>query len=197
MGIQQGLTPQHWRYFLALEEDVARMARYVEFSTHNFDTYSIELARLLSVAAAEVDVVAKQLCEKLSGTKGADSIAKYQRIIHVSYPQFTDTLVLVPRFGLTLQPWEQWANGNKPFWWAAYNNVKHHRHTHFSDASLKNALNSVAALFVLLLYFYRDEAEGARLIDPVFFRAGAPFHTDYPAYSDGRALVYCFPNQNA
>lgn len=159
MGIHEEPTPQHWNYFLALEDDVVRLSRYIEFTTDNFDAYSLELARILSSAAAEVDVVAKQLCAKLDETAKADNISKYREIIQPAYPALVDALVLIPRFGLTLHPWEQWANGSKPFWWGAYNNVKHHRHTKFSDASLKNALNSVAGLFVLLLFFYREESQ--------------------------------------
>lgn len=193
MGIHEEPTPQHWNYFLALEDDVVRLSRYIEFTTDNFDAYSLELARILSSAASEVDVVAKQLCTKLTGTTKADNISKYQKIIQLAYPALADALVLIPRFGLTLQPWEQWANDAKPFWWGAYNNVKHHRHTKFSDASLKNALNSVAGLFVLLLFFYREESQNACLNpDPVLFQAGPPFQIDYPAFGR-RATFYQLP----
>jgi hypothetical protein len=61
--------------------------------------------------------------------------------------------------------------------------VKHHRNTYFSQASLKNALNAIAGLFILLLFFYRDEAQNARLNPaPVLFHAGAPFIVDYSFY---------------
>lgn len=190
MGIREEPTPQHWNYFLALEDDVVRLSRYIEFTTDNFDAYSLELARILSSAASEVDVVAKQLCTKLTGTTNAGNISKYREIIQPAYPALAEALVLIPRFGLTLQPWEQWTNDAKPFWWGAYNNVKHHRHTKFSDASLKNALNSVAGLFVLLLFFYREESQNARLNpDPVLFQAGPPFQIDYVAFGR-RATFY-------
>ena len=183
MGIHETQTPSHWNYFLALEEDVVRLSHYIEFTQDNFSAYSLELARVLFSAASEVDVVAKQLCARLDAARQADNIAKYREIIQPSLPILADTLVLVPRFGLTLNPWEQWRNDANPFWWKAYNNVKHHRHTHFADASLKNALNSVAGLFVLLLFFYREESQNARLMpDPVLFKIGAPFTIDYLAF---------------
>jgi len=176
MGIHEGPTLQHWNYFLALDDDVAHMARYLEPTQANFDSYSLELARILFAAASEVDVVSKRLCEKINENSKARSIDKYREEILSHYPLISNALVTVPRFGLTLNPWEQWGENKKPLWWDAYNNVKHHRHTHFADASLKHALNSVAGLFVLLLFYYRNEGENAKLNPaPRFFRAGHPF----------------------
>lgn len=190
MGIHETPTPQHWNYFLALEDDVVRLSRYIEFTKANFAAYSLELARILFSAASEVDVVAKQLCAELAKTSKADNMNKYRKIILPVFPILTGALVLVPKFGLTLNPWEQWGKDANPHWWKAYNNVKHHRHTHFADASLLNALNSVAGLFVLLLFFYRDESQNARLTpDPILFQAGDPFQIDYLAFGS-RTTVY-------
>jgi len=67
MGIHhsESESPIHWRQFLALEEELMQVARYIEFSEDNFNTYSIELASLLLGAGSEIDVVAKQICKKL------------------------------------------------------------------------------------------------------------------------------------
>lgn len=183
MGIHETQTPLHWNYFLALEDDVVRLSRYIEFTQANFSAYSLELARILLATASEVDVVAKQLCARLDPACQAGNIAKYREVIHSAFPILADTLVLIPRFGLTLNPWEEWRNNANPYWWKAYNNVKHHRHTNFADASLKNALNSLAGLYVLLLFFYREESKSARLMpDPVLFQVGTPFTIDYRAF---------------
>jgi hypothetical protein len=37
-----------------LEDDLARLSRFVEFTADNFECYSIELARTLLLAAAEI-----------------------------------------------------------------------------------------------------------------------------------------------
>jgi hypothetical protein len=180
MGIQETPTPQHWNYFLALEDDVARLSRYVEPTTANFSTYSLEIARILFAAASEVDVVSKRLCKKIDGKSKADNITKCRKELIAAYPQIPGTIVWLPRFGLTLKPWDEWNGESNPFWWGAYNDVKHHRHTHFAQASLKHALNSVAGLFALLLFFYRDEAESGNLgPDPSIFRVGEPFQIDH------------------
>jgi hypothetical protein len=183
MGIIETRTPQHWNYFLALEDDVVRLARYLELTSDNFSAYSLELARLLSAAASEIDVVAKQLCKKLNPHSGADRIPAYMREIMAAYPEFASAQANIPKFGLSLRPWTEWDEQKSPYWWKAYNNVKHHRHTHFAEANLKHALNSVAGLFILLLYFYSDEARLAQLSpDPSLFQAGPPFTIDYPAW---------------
>ncbi len=183
MGIQEAPTPKHWNFFLALEEDVFRLARYLEPTEANFTSYSLELARLLMAAASEVDVVAKQLCQEIDPDAKADGIARYRAVILAAYPQLTMAEAMIPKFGLTFKPWERWGTHSKPLWWEANNNVKHHRHTHFSEASLKHALNAVAGLFVLLLFFYRKEGqEGGLSPDPSIFRIGRPFVVDRLMY---------------
>lgn len=190
MGIHETPTLQHWNYFLTLEDDILRLSRYLELAKDNFNCYSMELARILFAAASEVDVVAKRLCCELNAESMADSITKYKSEILAAYPQVTSAVVEIPRYGLTLTPWEQWKTERSPLWWQAYNNVKHHRHTHFSDASLKHSLNAVAGLFIFLLFYYRDESQNGKLTpNPAIFRAGTPFHVDRLMWEPG-AYVY-------
>ncbi|MEC5385190.1 hypothetical protein VVD49_05610 [Uliginosibacterium sp. H3] len=185
MGIETRAPLQHWNYFLSIEDDVARLARYVEPTESNFACHSIELARVLFAAASEVDVVLKQLCEKLDPNCRASSINTYRSVIFSTFPGLESYVVTVPRFGLTLTPWESWHEGSSPLWWTAYNKVKHRRHTHFEEACLKHALNGVAALFLVLLLFYREEAMGGLLSpDPSLFCAGPPFFVDRHVWGD-------------
>lgn len=180
MTIYETPTPAHWNYFLALEDDVSTLARYLEPTQENFGAYSLELARILFSASSEVDVVAKQLCKRIDPTSRAENVMQYQSAIMASDPSIARSQVEIPKFGLTLHPWEGWDTpDHSPLWWRAYNNVKHKRHTNFHEASLKNALNSVAALFVLLLFFYEVEAHDGRLNpNPTLFRVSAPFSID-------------------
>jgi len=181
-----------WNLFLSLEDDIARLSRYIEPTQKNFDTYSIELARVLLSACAEVDVTAKQLCIQLNA-KNAESINAYRETITSVYPQISDCTVIVPRFGLTLTPWSNWKQSQKPEWWGGYTNIKHKRHTHFSDANLKNVLNAVAGLFVLLLLLHKERAfEGKLSPDPQLFEAGPPFTVGRLMFED-RARTYHFP----
>jgi len=159
MAIQTSRVEPHWNYFLALDADLGRLARYVEFNERNFECYPVEIARVLLAAAAEVDVVAKQLCEVLEQRCGADNINAYRNVILVHLPEVRDFEVVVPRYGLSLVPWHQRKEAQGvPLWWTANNKVKHERHTEFHQATLKRALNAVGSLLILLLYLYKESS---------------------------------------
>ncbi len=174
MPIQTIIIEPHWNYLLALDSDLAHLSRYIEFDNRNFDCFSLEIARILMAAAAECDVVAKQLCEAVQPGCGAGNVNLYRDIIVHHLPQITTFEVIVPRYGLLLKPWVEWQqSAGVPIWWTANNKVKHERHTNFHQATLKNVLNAVAGLFVLLLYLYRDKAKQGELVpSPQILRAG-------------------------
>jgi len=156
MAIQTEEPLLHWNYFLALEDDMSHMARFIEFTKNNFGTYSIELAHLLLTASSEIDVVAKQICTLLNASEQASNINEYHKIITKKFPQFYAETVFVPHHSLTLTPWSNWENKkSNPDWWKSYNMVKHERSSYFKDANLRNALNSMAALLVIVFYYYK------------------------------------------
>jgi hypothetical protein len=135
-----------------LEDDLLQLSRWIEFSADNETVYSIELARLLMTAAAEVDVVAKALCKAIDRERNASSINVYQSVLLQAVPMLPQAQVEMPRFGMLFQPWSNWAEPTTPpDWWQGNNKVKHHRAEHFRQANLKNVLNAIAALLVLLL----------------------------------------------
>ena len=151
----------HWNYLLAIEKDLENLSRFVEFHDDNFKCYSIEISRILMASAAEVDVVCRQICVELNNTSKADNILDYRTEIlnhHKKIPSYT---VIIPRYGLEMTPWSNWKNRKHmvPFWWTAYNKIKHHRHTNYHLGNLKNALNAAAGLFVMTLYLYKRKAE--------------------------------------
>ena len=150
----------HWNYFLALEQDMERTARYIEFCHANRAVFSIELARLLFAAASEVDVLAKCICKIIKPKAACGNMDDYRQIFsnasklpvrdvgHI--PSLAKIEVYLPRYGMKLTPWNKWANGVKnPDWWRSYNHVKHKRNRFFQEATLKNALNALGALLVM------------------------------------------------
>lgn len=149
----------HWNYFIALEHDLEIISRYIEFNKHNFNVYSTELAHLLFAAASEVDVVAKLLCKRLKPEEKARNMDQYRPILLEKLSDLPKDKVVVPRYGLTLKPFDSWIeleNGN-PLWWKNYNDVKHERNAHFDKATLKNALNALSALLILVYHHYSYE----------------------------------------
>ena len=151
----------HWNYFLALENDLEVVAKYIEFIEANFETYSIELAHLLLASASEVDVVMKELCVLLSPGTSASQINQYKKLINNYSPDLIKEPVYIDRYGLSLTPWSDWNGDKNPLWWRSYNSVKHERHNHFTDANLKNVLNALGALLIVNFYYYKAEFEAA------------------------------------
>ena len=195
MGINhsESESPIHWRQFLALEEDLLRVTRYVEFSNENFKTYSIELASLLLGAGSEIDVVAKQICKKLKRSSKANNIGQYGNQIAAAIPTVGKFKLLLPKYGLELNPWVNWSAKPRknPDWWKSYNNVKHERHNHYNEANLENVLNAIGGLYVLVLYLYDSLASEGRLSpNPVLFRPHPDFFSGTTAWDTELLINY-------
>ena len=166
------MTNEHWRYFLALEQDVERTTRFVEPHPSNYRTFSIEFARLILSACSEVDVVAKVLCEAIDPNAPAENMGHYRSIIHKRYPRIHEAMVVVPRFDLAVEPWKEWGTGVNPVWWQDHQKVKHQRHKYFAHADLEHCIVSTAGLFVLGLYLCGPER--VRMEAATFFDVGIP-----------------------
>lgn len=151
------MKSSYWQYFLAIEADLDATVRFVEPDPKNYETYSIEFAKILLSACSEVDVISKVLAKEIKPGSKPDNINQHRSIILHKYSGLPHVPVTIPRFGITLQPWKSWDSGKNPDWWKSYNSVKHKRHLHFGDANQINALQSVAALFSLLVYLYHRE----------------------------------------
>lgn len=166
MAIQDTGGLIHWNYFIALEADIERLSRYVEFTKKNFNTFSIEISHLLLSASSEVDVVAQQLCQKLDGSTNAESIDQYRNVIRTHILSIETAIVTIPRYGLELTPWSNWQTDLTPDWWRGYNKVKHERNVYFEEANLSNVLNSMAGLLLLTLHYYKGTTEHNRIVPP-------------------------------
>ena len=142
----------HWDYYTAIENDVYSLSRFVELHENNFNTYSIEMVRLLLAASSEVDVVIKSLCREVEPESNPSNIDRYREIIKKSVPEVVRTKVVIKRHGLMFEPWSNWSDSENPSWWRSYNKVKHERNNYYSHANLENVLNSVAALLVVNVY---------------------------------------------
>jgi hypothetical protein len=145
----------HWQYLCSLASDVENASRYVEISPDNFETFSIEFTRILLAIGSEVDVVAKVLSGEIDPSGKHKNIGDYRTTITEKYPNLHTMKILIVLYELILTPWDKWKINKNSQWWEGYTNVKHHRHTHFKDANLKNTLNALAGLFVLVYYWRR------------------------------------------
>jgi hypothetical protein len=160
----------HWNYFIALEQDLELISRYIEFTESNFATFSIELARLLFAAASEVDVVAKLICEQAAPGQRCANIDDYRAILLMHFAEVSRAIIHIPRYGISFAPWENWEADRNPDWWRSYNNVKHERNRHFPEATLRNALNAIGGLLILTHQYYTTELARGGQIAPLMPR---------------------------
>ena len=147
--------PKHWNYFLAVEAELVACARYVEFSPANYACYSNEFAKLIVLAASEVDSIFQELCRHLDSSAKAERITDYYSVLLAEYPLLTQCEVAISRYRLTIQPWKDWTPNQRPDWWSqSYNKLKHERYANLLSATLEAALNAVGAQFLALQLYH-------------------------------------------
>ena len=154
MAITHTESKVHWSFFIALEQDVEVLTRYIEPIQANENTYSLELCRILFAAASECEVVLKELAKQFVPSTNNYNIERLREVITKNIPEFTAEKIFVRRYGLELDPWKNWRSDATPDWWRGYNLVKHERVSHYDQGNLQNALNAVAALEIAVVFFY-------------------------------------------
>ncbi len=152
----------YWRYYKALEDDFIKTTRFVELDEDNFKTFSVEYTKQYQAICSEIDVIAKEICA-FYGKNNAKTMKHYTNIILQQHDDIRSREVIMkflPEF--KLQPfidWETDPNYNSPSWWSEYNDVKHNRSIHIKKANMENVINSLAALYLLEMYFVYDVAK--------------------------------------
>jgi len=145
----------HWKYILALDEDFGRLSRFIEPCQENFNSYSLEIARILMAATQECDVILKELCS-ISGHSECKNEQNYRECLNNLYPSIAGIKISCPRFQLEFVPFSNWASDLTPAWWSANNKVKHHRNQHYAQACLRNVMESISGLLVANIFLLKD-----------------------------------------
>ena len=188
----------HWEYFLSIEKDLVECTNYVEFTSLNYNTYSIEFAKIIMTSGAEIDVIMKLLCKSIDSSLSPKNITEYYKIINSKYPKFNDFEIELPKYNLCMKPWDNWTDTNSPIWWKnGYNKIKHERDIHFSQANLLNTLNAISGLLCLIIYYYK-ETQNNILID-AFNAPHILLPKDYPSNGMQEASIsfnYSIPDYN-
>src|SRR5947209_16780252 len=58
--------------------------------------------------------------------------------------------------GHRIRPFSDWSVQDSPSWWQAFTDLKHDRMTNFKKASLKNAIDALAAVFIVVTFMNED-----------------------------------------
>lgn len=164
------LVDDYFRYFKMLEDKFIETLRFVELSSDNFKTYSIEFDNLIKSIGSELDVFLKVACDfNLDDRK---NMSDYYREIISKYPNIKQQVVKINNKDLEILPFKNWKESEPSKsleWWKAYNNLKHARVLNFKEANLENTLNLLGALYILEMYFlktvYENTFEKEKILD--------------------------------
>ncbi len=163
-----------WSYYLELEQQFIETKRYVEFSSCNNKTYSIEYLKLYQAICSEIDVVGKEIASDVVPGFKVDkntNIKKWGYNFQKVFGSIKDSEVCFYEL-YDVKPFSNWEyeeetskKGNKYLrivgkknpivWWHNYNTVKHQRiglvsgEKNFYLANQENVVLSLAALFLL------------------------------------------------
>ena len=180
----------YWEYFLSLESDLEQCAKYIDFSQTNFNSNSVEFAKIIMISSAEIDTISKEICKLINPSSTARNINHYASEILQQYPNLTSLEIDIPRYSITLKPWDGWSNSSSPAWWTSYNNIKHDRTANFTEANLENTLLSISGLLVMILYFYDAKYGTNQTMIDAFFSPKLLSPIDQTQASFGAGGVY-------
>ena len=160
-----------WAAYKSIEEDMMRVTEHVPLETRQYGAYSFKLTDIIIRSCSHIDSLFKDIIrnqdfsghpnqQKITECKGilGDrrgrmlTIADYIEIF-AEYLNLAPIEVFIRRNYDQIKPFKEFENlnlGDKiPTWWRAYNDLKHDFYSNINQGTLKNALASLSALFVL------------------------------------------------
>jgi hypothetical protein len=186
----------------SLFDQMQDLFRHVEPAAANMQAFGNRIRELLILTCTEVEAGWRAVLEQNSASpKDRYTTSDYIRVKEpLRLPDWEVALRDYPDVG-SFAPFKDW---NAPEttrtipWYEAYNAVKHHRETQFSQASLGNLINAVAAVHIL-----QAAQWGPEMYHSFFGANSSPFWTmRHPEYDladlyvptiDGKAELSAAP----
>ena len=173
----------------SLFDQMQDLFRYVEPSAVNMEAFGNKIRELLILTCTEVEAGWRAVLDENSVTpKDRYTTGDYVRVAEpLRLSEWEVALRDYPDAG-TFAPFKNWSSPETTQsipWYEAYNAVKHHREAQFSQASLRNLIDAVAAVHIL------QAAEwGPEMYDRFFGANSSPFWTKrHPVYELGALYV--------
>lgn len=123
-------SDQVWNDYLegTFDKEFVSTLHYLSLDRENEEAFSQAYLKLLLELGSEIDVAFKQYCRNIDPSFRGEKITDYQACVRVKEPDFIMQNVEEKITGRTLMPWAKHDNSqNAPYWWKAYNKVKHNR----------------------------------------------------------------------
>ncbi|WP_299411070.1 hypothetical protein [Acaryochloris sp. IP29b_bin.148] len=140
------------RGYHAIENDLRRVFEFVEPHQQNLDTFSTRLYEIFLRASTEFESNCKSILAANGYSRAGDwNMGDYKKIEAATrLSEYQIRLTIWADTPRVLQPLAPWSTGGSLPWYQDYNTVKHNRSDKFKLANLKNTVDAVAALFVIL-----------------------------------------------
>ena len=136
-----------------LRRDLVRLFEFIEPCPDNYSTYSQRTFEMLLRACTEVESNCKQV---LRANQHPTEDANIIRFSDLNGPmKLSEYIVCCPAIGFEdFSPFKSFAltvrQDRSPSWYRAYNQAKHDRAIFFSSASLRNVIEAIGAVHVLI-----------------------------------------------
>ena len=155
----------YWQQYMILEKRMINLSDYIAIHPKNSATFSNQFISMHLTICSEIDSVAEEFCKNLN----IDEKSRFginNKINHIlnKYDKLKNWSVNTkfPHYRINIVPFSKFNDNKSSDWWQTYNNIKHKRTEKIGEqynyelANLKNVLNALAALY-LLLYKMREE----------------------------------------
>jgi len=143
--------------FVSIQSDLIDLLRVIEAHPNNHEAYGHATRELLILACTEIELLWRSVLACNGFQFANSSRPSTNDYVHVLSPLKLDQWAVgLRRYNEypEIVPFSGW-NAAQPTqslsWYAAYNAAKHDRVSNFHKATLRSALDSMAALFVLLV----------------------------------------------
>lgn len=185
-----------------LERELTELSYFITFDKKQLMVYSTKIADMLLRTVSEIENISKELCKK-EKIKFYDNKRHIRKIVYFNdyYQELEKCYGLSNRlidftfdncnnniFDMKLCPFRKdltiKVGGKERITWAwynAYNKIKHDRVKNFRQANLQNLICSLAALFILNVYY----------MDKVFYDVNTYNHNRIIEQIEGFSDVFC------
>jgi len=141
------------RAYHAIEKDLRQVFDFIEPDDRNLTTFSTRLYEIFLRASTEFESNCKLILSENGYTSSRDFNMKDYRKIDAAtkLSKYQIELTIWANAPRLLKPLLPWSSTNGCLcWYQKYNTVKHNRSSEFHLANLKNTVDAVAALFIIL-----------------------------------------------
>ncbi len=165
---------------VSIQERLVLTFRYVDLDTMNGKTFSYEFASILRDAGSTFTSVMDAYVKGEQKTTRNTNWTDYKKLLLNYEPQTVErSVALRPHktVGIII-PFISINSKKVPYWWNAYNKVKHSEYNSYFMGNLENAVTAVAALKVLEFF------SAIVVSDELWVNVGIAYPKTDPSYNN-------------